>query len=646
MVVLLPRPVAAISCAMLTAAVLLAHGGQYRGPWNGPAGPGPYGPGTGGPAGPSTGGPLGPTTGPLGGGRPAVADGTSWQVWWEFSKDPLIARPGLPETMPVSGSDEFYLGVRRQTLSRDPQAPTEPERRDRIAAALLKALRGNTNPDIVTACLVALGKVGLDPQGAELHKVFPEYLPANNQEIRETSALAPGIAGRADNFDTLAALLHAEKAGRALCGGEVSDRTRTFAAWSLGLMARRSDGAVKQRVHDLLLHCLMSREERSRDLRVGLVGALGLLAPDPERSAVEKKLLWQTVASLWTFYEQDLGKGNQLVQAHAPIAIARLLGRGNTPEHQRRKGQLLDELFPRQRRNNTVLQSAAMALGTLCLPQEQHPDDAVYSEALLRYYKEGTDQAARHFSVLSLGRIGGAHNRAVLLAIYGQSNKHIERPWIALALGLIARQQVRLRNDVDTEVGRLLLYDLREIDSADTRAALSVAIGLCGYREAADTLLELIRDHPKSDMVCGYVPLALAMLDHAPAADALLELMQQSLRRPFVLQQCAVALGRLGDLRAAPVLHEMLQKSDSMAVLSAVATGIGYLRDRRSIDPMIAALEDPERTKLARAFAAAALGFIGDKDLLPWNAGVADGINYLATVDTLTNGMTGVLDIL
>jgi HEAT repeat protein len=156
----------------------------------------------------------------------------------------------------------------------------------------------------------------------------------------------------------------------------------------------------------------------------------------------------------------------------------------------------------------------------------------------------------------------------------------------------------------------------------------------------------MLRDHPRSDLLGGYLPIALALLEYAPAADSLLELMQQSVRRPFVLQQCAIALGRMGDLRAAPLLHEMLQKSESMAVLSAVATGLGYLRDRRSIDPMIAVLGDQERTKLARAFAAAALGFIGDKDLLPWNAPIADSMNYMATVDTLTNGSTGVLDIL
>jgi len=52
------------------------------------------------------------------------------------------------------------------------------------------------------------------------------------------------------------------------------------------------------------------------------------------------------------------------------------------------------------------------------------------------------------------------------------------------------------------------------------------------------------------------------------------------------------------------------------------------------------------RTSLARAFAAAALGGVGDKDALPWNTLIARDMNYMATVDTLVNGSTGVLDIL
>ena len=47
-----------------------------------------------------------------------------------------------------------------------------------------------------------------------------------------------------------------------------------------------------------------------------------------------------------------------------------------------------------------------------------------------------------------------------------------------------------------------------------------------------------------------------------------------------------------------------------------------------------------------RVHGAAALGGVGDKDLLRWNTAIARDVNYSALVDTLSNGNSGVLDIL
>ncbi len=640
-------PLLAAFAAGCLATAALAHGGQYRGGWNDPPPP-PSTPGAGVP-GPVTpaGGLGGP--GPLTGGRPTITDGTSWQVWWEFNKEPLLDKPAVPSKLPITGSDEFFLGPRRNVATRDALGPSAKDRRDLIVPALLEALRENNSRDVITACLVALGKVGLEPPGVALLPTMAPFVSASEQEVRETAALAMGILGQPAALDSLIGLLEQDRVGRALAGkDEVPDRTRTFAAWSLGLLAHESiDLAVKRRVHDALLARLLRPEEKGRDLRVALIQGLGLLGLDPARSGGEKLLLWRTVGELWDFYGRDLGKGDQLVQAHVPVAVARLLGRGDGPEHRRSKALLGAELFPRERRNNAILQSAAMALGSLCLPAETLPEDAAYSQLLQRYYREGTDQQARMFAVMALGRIGGAANRAALMALYEPANKATEKPWVALALAQIAREQVqRPGHVVDVELGQLLHRDVQLIDNDEAQAALALALGLCGYREAGDTLIELLHGRGRSDMLAGYLAVALALLDYEPAKDPLVDLMERSLRRPFVLQQCAVALGRLGDVRVVPRLLDMIGKSDSTAALSAVATALGFIRDRRSIEPLIAALRDPERTKLARAFAAAALGGVGDKSPLPWNTVIAVDVNYRATVDTLTNGSSGVLDIL
>ena len=80
--------------------------------------------------------------------------------------------------------------------------------------------------------------------------------------------------------------------------------------------------------------------------------------------------------------------------------------------------------------------------------------------------------------------------------------------------------------------------------------------------------------------------------------------------------------------------------------MSAIASGLGFIGDRRTIRPLLDLLFDKELTQLARAFAAVALGGVCDKELLVWNSKIAVNMNYRAAVETLTNRVNGILDIL
>ena len=90
----------------------------------------------------------------------------------------------------------------------------------------------------------------------------------------------------------------------------------------------------------------------------------------------------------------------------------------------------------------------------------------------------------------------------------------------------------------------------------------------------------------------------------------------------------------------------LLGSNENVAALSAVAGGLGFIGDRETVDPLLAMLRNERIAKLGRAFVAAALGGIADKDLLPWNTVLSENANYQARVDTFHNGSTGVLDIL
>lgn len=636
-IVMLLRASLGTLAVALVAAALPAHGGQYQ--------PGPVvvPPGI-----PVTGGSAPPTPRPASsntGFRKVAPSVTRWQTWWEFNKRPFLQRRVVEDDFPISGSDDFYLGVRRREERVDMLEPTEADLRDRVVPALGRVLEKERNRDIVTACLVALAKIGRDGPGVDLEAVLEARIPRDDQEVRETAVLALGIAGRKKALPTLGALLRDDAEGRRLeQRAEVKDRTRAFAAYGLGLLAARAQSTrFKRMVHDELLRVLQDPEVDDRDLSVAALSSLGILGL--EGSGAQKRLLWQTVDELTAYFEEDRGRGHEIVQAHAPIAIGRLLGRGSSDLHQKCKSRFAAALSARRGRSNPVLRSCAIALGMLVEPVEDSARDERFSRALQRYYERGRDQNARYFALISLGRIGGASNREFLVRSYLDSNKGTERPWAALALGVLSFDRGSA-GEPDETVASMLLEDLRSARDNSLRGALAIALGLTGHSASSPAVMRMLLDNENEQYSAGYLCLSVALLGDRSSASVLGRILARSERRPFLLRQCAVALGQLGDRNASLQLIDMMQRSGSVAVLSALAIAVGRIGDRRSIEPLIAMLEDKEMTKLGRGFVAAALGGIGDKEELPFNAPLTVDCNYTSSVDTLTNGITGILDIL
>ena len=191
-----------------------------------------------------------------------------------------------------------------------------------------------------------------------------------------------------------------------------------------------------------------------------------------------------------------------------------------------------------------------------------------------------------------------------------------------------------------------MVQELENAANEDMVAPLAVAVGLTRHKPAATMLLNMLRDRSENERVAAYLCTSLGLLGDAAAVPTLVEVLEPSQRRPFVLQQCAVALGDLGDGEVTKRLVKMLRENTSVAVLAAVASAIARIGDRGAIDVLIAASADPELPKLGRAFVAVALGGVGDKDPLPWHLPLSVDANYASPVDTLTNGSTGILDIL
>lgn len=681
-----------LCCACLVAgparagAAPLPHGGQYRGPSDvkpqpssGAAAPGggsggsTQSGGTGAGSGPSTGGATG---GPTTGGAAAAAgpkvrggalgdDLGRWEYWWEFGKDPwlrlreavLDAGGGKPEDTPFRPRLSLPL--------RDIARPSDADR-DAVASTLATMLRATDDRDIASGCLVALAKIGRDGRDFTVRESLVPFLQSGNQELRETAALALGIAGRLDRetVELLGDLVRDAAAGRAASGGSaVNERTRAFAAFGSGLLLQRArEPAVALRLLAPLHDVLAAPAAHGRDVKVAAIEALGLLPPEWDTPA-GRSLRSSSVAALGSYYVLELGAGEELVQAHVPPVIARLTVHDPALQAEWRE-RFADDLAAGlidagasarpSKVNPHVAQSCALALGDMCAAWQAAGDPAAaVGELLVDVYRRHRDHQTRSFAALALARIGGASPREFLLRELTTAKKALEQPWIAVALGVLEARRRRggaadgVEPPVDRDVAAALVEALRSARTPGTTAALAIALGLVGVPESGDELRKVLVAQTQQDDVAGYAALALGMLRDRRAEADLRALRRDSVRRPFVMMQCTRALGLLGDVDVVDELNaELAAPQHTLARLAAVAAALGQIGDRRSIPPLLTMLGDRQLTPLTRAFAAVALGSVCDKDLLPWNAAYASSTNYRAATDTLTDGQSGILDIL
>ncbi len=601
-------------------APLSAHGGRYRGASSAPPAP-------------TTLSPSGPATVAVAPATPVALprDLERWQAWWELNKDPHL---------------DLKAHV-RAAAARRPGASLDPTTVDAaIVPALVKALVDTRQPDLASACLIALGRIGHDPSGGSVRQAIHASFRRGDQESRETAALALGLSRLPGAAEDLLQLVRDDQAGRRLYGRErVDRRTRVFAAYGLGLLAERAnDVALRARVVETLAHELRTAEDKEDELALAAIHALRLAAPGLSvRDLANWKVTQGAVDTLAKYCDQRVGQGQQVLQAHASLAIAQIL-RDDDSGVLGKYSRLWDrDIAEPPGRATGLTQSSALAFGVL---GALATDEA--STALQRLAERGRDRQARLFALIALGQIGGDANRTFLLEVLKTGNKATVRPWAALALGLAVRRGGGAgQGRTDDEIGRALRQALQIVKNDEARGAFAVALGLARHSAAAPELRALLDEHQKQDELAGYICIGLALLDDAAAIPQLQQLARRSLRRPALLRQIGVALGRLGDTDAGEHLVTLLNGRElNVATLGAVAGALGQMGDGRAAAALLRVLRDESVPDLARAFAAAALGGIADDSTLPWYTPLSLDINYRAALPTLSDGRAGVLDIL
>jgi len=330
-----------------------------------------------------------------------------------------------------------------------------------------------------------------------------------------------------------------------------------------------------------------------------------------------------------------------VVQAHAVTAAASLAGKKAGPIL--RAGLL--RMLVQKDSNPWLRQSVALALGDVILS-----DDKKALRAMQSYADRGRDRLARNFMYLTLGRIGGETNRSYLLnRLRAGRTQKARKSWLAIAIGLYdwKRRSGDASASPDKTAIELLLREFRAIKNAQQAAGIAVGLGLMRASLAGAPILERLKGIRGQERAAGYMAVALGLIGHKSAIPSLREIVAASTRKGALLSQASIALALLGDRGHSLVLLDRMEKgSPSIAVLGALASAIGFVGDKRSVTPLLRLVSDSKLKRLSRAFSVVALGIVGSTELLPWNSKLSVNSNYMAGLETFSNGQSGVLDIL
>ncbi|MBI4879322.1 MAG: HEAT repeat domain-containing protein [Planctomycetes bacterium] len=621
---------AVLGAVLALAGDLEAHGGMYRGP--GPSigppgtGGGPVTPGGGGPTTPGGGG--GPATGAGGGaftgGRRAVGpDYSGWETWWNFNKHAYLnlrARLGSRYSITGLGRD----GVAAEILPAGESPRPSFSELEQEVLPVLRALLSEDDPDIVDSAVLALARVTPASRASLVFDDIVGALQHPERSVKQAAILGLGVLGHGLAVPLLIEILQDSREGRRLLRltQEVDEIQRAMAAVALGYL---SDARALPALQDAFARSTDAKV----DLKASCILALGLY--QEARFEILPFLL----------EELENTRSADVIRAQIPIAIAR------HGEAARPALPLLLRTAQSRKTPAFVRQSCVVALGRLAVPE-----DAEVIEALRECAEKTDDQVTWHFAFIALGEIGAraaadpARHAQVLDEVGKFLLRHLVRPrntsqlpWSATACALVGRSCAE-----GSEARKLFADKLGDVWSEtrnpSQRAALAIALGLLEARSMGPALLAELSD--SGDLgVKGALAEALGLMGFEQGAPELKRLLAEVNDADYRVQ-LATGLGLLGDLEVSGLLVKELESARTLWVTSSVAKALGNVGDRSALPPLLDLLKKKRRPGLARAFGAVALGLIGEKLALPWNARVTVGSNYIAAYHTQSE----IMDIL
>jgi HEAT repeat protein len=541
----------------------------------------------------------------------------AWEQWWSDNQDRFLdLRARLKDgggTAPATQSGDG-TGTRR--------ASVDVVQRD-ILPVLFELVDGSNDSEILDSALIALGRCTPEAEAGRLLESARARLSHHMLAVQTSAVLALGIQGTARGIPLLGALMNDTVAGRtAVGGGRVPDPVRALAALSLGL----GNHAVAV---PLLEDLVGNTPDAEADLKACAITALGLTSGEAGNQAL--------LALLALLKDSRL---DARLAAQVPLAIARLDGGA----HAEAVAPLL-AAFAGKDTDDMVRVSCAIAVGRLASAA-----DAGAIELLTDAAKSARDERTRHAALMALAEIGlrdlpdearhaAFHDRLARTLTDALDAKGAlgDRAWAALAVGVYGSGGA---SRAPMLAGALEAV-WREQKEPSTRAAFALALGLARATDASPGILEDFREAGDPGLR-GSAAQALGLLGVIDAKDELLARCADETLAPTQREQVAAGLALLGCHEVVATLLDVLARVEQHAVSASVARALGRIGDREAITALAAIARDTSRQPSTRGMACVALGLLGERGELPWNAALKETRNDAARVAALDL----VLDIL
>ncbi len=468
----------------------------------------------------------------------------SWEYWWYFNGDPLIAlKSVLFSLTPQAGYIDF------------PYEKVPEKKRVKIARFLSGLIRGEQDAIVREGAVLSLGRVRDESSLAHLKLA---YYDDPDLYVRTMAVIAMGISRIPGVVDTLQSIFEDKK--------EYTE-IRIYAAVGVGL----AGGEGAREFFKKWLDVKNFKKLEDRRLQEAVAFGVGLTGDDAMAPLVRSAL------------HNNLSK-QRIINAYLIISLGKLGDRAAN-------AILLDYL---DHRDNQLRRSAAIALGAAASPTDK---DVV--EALIVKAQKDPENMVRKFSYIALGKIGGDRAEKFLLEELGRV-KITNLPFVALAVGMSRNpkygakvldrygttKNISTRNALAVSLGLLgykpALGPLRKVVDGKGDPQFvgyhTLALGLLKDGESVERIKTVYMNSNNVE-VHTFAALALGLIGDRSFAKEMYALLDRStpdMRRIST----AYNLGIIGDQRDVEILEDVVEKTDENSRLRALAVlALGHLAD-------------------------------------------------------------------